>query len=101
MSAPDLDLVIRGGTVVTADGRRRADIGIRNGRVERLDDQLSGAREIDAAGRFVLPGGVDPHVHLHVEALDPNDPGWADDFTTGSQAALTGGITSLGNMSYL
>jgi dihydropyrimidinase len=101
MSAPDLDLVIRGGIVVTAEGRGRQDIGIRQGRIERLGQRLSGAREIDAAGRFVLPGGVDPHVHLNIEALDPDEPSWVDDYTSGSEAALAGGVTSVGNMSYV
>jgi dihydropyrimidinase len=101
MTAPDLDLVIHGGIVVTAEGRRRQDIGIRNGRIERLGDRLSGASGIDAAGRFVLPGGVDPHVHLNVEVTDPTEPGWVDDYTSGSEAALAGGVTSVGNMSYV
>jgi dihydropyrimidinase len=101
MTAPDLDLVIRGGIVVNAEGRRRQDIGIRNGRIERLADRLSGGNEIDAAGRFVLPGGVDPHVHLNVEVTDPTEPGWVDDYSSGSEAALAGGVTSVGNMSYV
>ena len=62
---------------------------------------MTAAREIDATGRFVLPGGVDPHVHLNVESLDPDDPSWVDDYTSGSEAALAGGVTSLGNMSYV
>jgi dihydropyrimidinase len=49
----------------------------------------------------VLPGGVDPHVHLNVEVTDPNEPTWVDDYTSGSEAALAGGITSVGNMSYV
>jgi dihydropyrimidinase len=108
MHEPELDLVVRGGTVVTAEGQRQADVGIRDGRVALVQDRdggnqarLAGAREIDAAGRFVLPGGVDPHVHLHMEGLDPGEPAWVDDYTSGSQAALAGGITSVGNMSYV
>jgi len=96
-----LDLVVRGGTVVTADGRQRADVGVADGRVAQIGGSMTGAREIDAAGRFVLPGGVDPHVHLNVETLDPNEPDWVDDYTSGSQAALAGGITTVGNMSYV
>jgi dihydropyrimidinase len=96
-----LDLVVRGGTVVTADGRQRADVGVADGRVAQIGGPMSGAREIDAAGRYVLPGGVDPHVHLNVESLDPNEPDWVDDYTSGSQAALAGGITTVGNMSYV
>jgi dihydropyrimidinase len=49
----------------------------------------------------VLPGGVDPHVHLNVEHLDPHEPDWVDDYTSGSEAALAGGVTTVGNMSYV
>jgi dihydropyrimidinase len=104
MPDSQLDLVLRGGTVVTAEGQRQADVGIRDGRVARLEDRadggaLTGAREIDASGRLLLPGGVDPHVHVHTEGLDPGEPTWVDDYMSGSQAALAGGITSIGNMS--
>ena len=108
MHDPELDLVVHGGTVVTAEGQRQADLGVRDGRVAAIWDrsggqrpQATGAREIDATGRLLLPGGVDPHVHLHMEGLDPGEPAWVDDYTSGSQAALAGGITSLGNMSYV
>ena len=109
MHDPQLDLVLRGGTVVTAEGQRQADVGIRDGRVAIIHDRDGGATvrrpdrraEIDATGRLLLPGGVDPHVHLHMEGLDPGEPAWVDDYTSGSQAALAGGITSLGNMSYV
>jgi dihydropyrimidinase len=100
MSERQLDLVVRGGTVVTAEGQTTTDVGVRDGRVAQIGGGMTGAREMDARGRLVLPGGVDPHVHLHVEKLD-DDPEWADDYTSGSQAALAGGITSLGNMSYV
>jgi dihydropyrimidinase len=103
MPDAQLDLVLRGGTVVTAEGQRQADVGIRDGRVARVEDRadggLTGAREIDATGRLLLPGGVDPHVHVHTEGLDPGEPTWVDDYMSGSQAALAGGITSIGNMS--
>jgi dihydropyrimidinase len=108
MHDPQLDLVVRGGTVVTEEGQRQADVGIRDGRIASIHDrdggaplEPTGAAEIDATGRLLLPGGVDPHVHLHMEGLDPGEPAWVDDYTSGSQAALAGGITSLGNMSYV
>ncbi|HEX3904289.1 MAG TPA: amidohydrolase family protein [Polyangia bacterium] len=101
MADPLLDLVVRGGIVVTAEGRQRADIGVAGGRVAQLGGAMSGARELDAEGRFVLPGGVDPHVHLNVEQVDPGEPDWVDDYTSGSQAALAGGVTTVGNMSYV
>src|SRR4029079_2247543 len=111
MSDPQLDLVLRGGTVVTVEGQRQADVGIQGGRIAAIHDRqvgdgagaapLKAAREIDATGRLLLPGGVAPHVHLHTEGFDPGEPCWVDDYTSGSQAALAGGITSLGNMSYV
>src|SRR6185437_740658 len=84
----------------TAEGRQRADVGVAGGRVAQIGGAMSGAREIEAGERFVLPGGVDPHVHLHVEKID-DDPEWVDDYTSGSQAALAGGITTVGNMTYV
>jgi dihydropyrimidinase len=98
------DLVVRNGVVVTAEGRRRMDVGIAGGRIVELGDiepNVAAARELDAGGRFVLPGGVDPHVHLNVERLDLRDPDWVDDYGSGSEAALAGGVTSLGNMSFV
>src|SRR4051812_33905492 len=106
MQDPDLDLVLRGGTVVTAEGQRPADVAIRDGRVVAVADRgggraemPAGTRDIDAPGRLLLPGGIDPHVHLHTAGAEPGEPLWVDDFTSGSEAALAGGITSLGNMS--
>jgi len=106
MHDPDLDLVVRGGTVVTVEGRREADVGIRNGRVAVVQDRDGAAlpaakREIDATGRLLLPGGIDPHVHLHTEGVDPGEQIWVDDYASGSEAALAGGVTSVGNMSYI
>src|SRR5215467_8322667 len=104
MSDRQLDLVIRGGTIVTVEGRQQADVGILDGvvaEIGKIGRGLAGAREIDAAGLLLLPGGVDPHVHLHVEEVDPREPDWVDDYESGSRAALAGGITTLGNMSYV
>jgi dihydropyrimidinase len=99
----DLDLVVRGGTVVTEQGRALADVGIRGSRVAQVGGPLRGARELDATGLFVLPGAVDPHVHL--TAGPEPAPGVyearpVDDFTSGSEAALAGGITTVGNMTF-
>jgi dihydropyrimidinase len=102
---PDLlDLVIRGGTVVTADGRFDGDVGIKDGVVARLGAAaaaMRGRREIDARGRLVLPGAVDPHVHLTCSDATETDPSWVDDFHSGSAAALAGGVTTIGNMSFV
>jgi dihydropyrimidinase len=77
------------------------DIGIQDGRIVHLGPGLSGRRQIDAAGRYVFPGGVDVHVHF-TSMLEPG-PGVElrpEDFFTGSEAAIAGGITTIGNMTF-
>jgi len=97
-----LDLVIRGGEIVTAGGAARADLGIVGGRVAQLGGEMTGTREIDATGKLLLPGGIDAHVHLSSPPGGTGTgPRWVDDFASGSAAALAGGITTLGNMTFL
>jgi dihydropyrimidinase len=96
-----LDLIIRGGTIVTAEGEARADLGIAGGRVAQIGGELTGVRELDATGKLLLPGGIDAHVHLSSPPGPRAGPQWVDDFTSGSAAALAGGITTLGNMTFL
>ena len=89
----DFDVAIRGGTVVTASDVMLCDIGIKDGRITALADSISGAMsEIDATGLLVMPGGIDSHVHLC-----QNSPGirMADDFVSGSMAAVAGGNTTI------
>jgi len=104
-SALEFDLVVRGGTVVTEHGRFRADIGVRGEKIAHIANAaasaLRGRREIDAGGQLVMPGGVDPHVHLTSSDSSEEDPGWVDDFESGSAAALAGGVTAMGNMSFV
>lgn len=86
------DLVIRGGTVATASDVFTADIGVRDGRIVQIGEALGGgAEEIDATGRYVLPGGIDSHVHIS----QPSGEGivMADDFESGTRSALFGGNT--------
>jgi len=94
------DLVVRGGTVVTAGARFVADIGVRDGEIVQMGGDVEGAEEIDAGGLFVLPGGVDMHVHLTPAFVAEGEFTWADDFTSGSRAAAAGGITTVGNMTF-
>ena len=98
---PELDLVIRGGTVVTAENRSIVDVGVRDGVIAQLGGVMRGRRELDARERLVLPGGIDPHVHLTCSDATESEPGWVDDFESGSATALAGGITTLGNMSFV
>ena len=61
----EFDLVVRNGTVVTVSDRTDCDVGIRDGKIVALMKGLPKApREIDAAGRLVLPGGVEAHCHI-------------------------------------
>jgi dihydropyrimidinase len=88
------DMVIRGGTVVTAADTMRADVGIRGGKVVALAADLEkGGEEIDAGGLLVLPGGIDSHVHID----QPSSMGatTADDFASGTASAACGGTTCL------
>src|SRR3954452_5211392 len=85
--------LIRGGTVVTESGVRRADVGIDGGRVAAVGEELAGDTFLDATGLHVLPGFVDPHVHGCDEGLAE----W-EDFGTLTAAALAGGVTTLLDM---
>jgi dihydropyrimidinase len=95
-----MQLVIRGGTVVTAGWSAPMDVGIDGGRVVQLGGPMGGTDEIDAAGHYVLPGGVDPHVHLTPATNHPGERNWVDDFESGTRAALAGGITTVGNITF-
>jgi dihydropyrimidinase len=91
---PDYDLAIRGGTVTTASDSYRADIAVREGRIAAIAERIAGAsREIDASGLIVMPGGIDSHVHL----AQPAAAGlkMADDFFSGTRAAIAGGNTTV------
>jgi dihydropyrimidinase len=95
-----MDLLIRGGTIVTVGSRARVDVGVHDGRVVQIGGDMSADREIDAKGHIVTPGGVDPHVHLTPPSRRPDAWKWSDDFESGTRAALAGGITTVGNMSF-
>jgi dihydroorotase (multifunctional complex type) len=85
------DLAIRGATVVTGRGRRRAHVYVQNGAVVAISDEsASAAQSIDAAGLHLLPGAVDGHVHFQ----DPGDT-TREDFISGTSAAAVGGVTTV------
>ena len=104
MVTSPFDLVIRNGTVITPGHSETADVGVRDGRIAEIGGTLTGPEEIDADGLLVLPGGIDAHVHLVYAALaaelGQQEPVWVDDFWTGSRAAIAGGITTVGNMTF-
>ena len=89
------DTIITGGTVVTAADTSQADVAIENGRVVALGSSLpreNAKRLIDAAGKYVFPGGIDVHTHLDMPFGGTTS---ADDFETGTRAAAFGGTTTL------
>ena len=88
------DLVIRNAQAVTASDTFQCDIGVREGRIVQLGLALAGgAREIDAAGRTVTPGGVDAHCHL--DQPMPAPMRMADGFASGTRSAACGGTTTV------
>jgi dihydropyrimidinase len=90
----EYELIIRGGEVVTAADKFRADVGVRGGKIVAVADKLTdGARVIDASGLLVLPGGVDSHVHLAQNAF--GGPKMADGFESGTRSAIAGGNTTV------
>ncbi len=90
----DFDLVISGGTVVTASDTYKADVGIKAGRIAAIAGSLTGAAEtIDAAGKLVLPGGVEAHCHIAQESSMGLMA--ADDYESGSISAVFGGNTTI------
>lgn len=90
----ELDLAIRDARLVTERGAQRCDIGVRAGRIAALGAGVGrAAREIDARGRTVTPGGVDGHCHLDQPMPPPMK--MADDFETGTRSAACGGTTTV------
>ena len=85
-----MSTVIKDGTIVTADLTYKADIRIENGRIAEIGPNLSGDEVLDASGCYVMPGGIDPHVHLEMPFMGTYS---ADDFESGTRAGLAGGTT--------
>ena len=76
-------VAVAGGTVVTPDGEHRADVLIRDGKIAAIGAAGPAGQRVDAAGCYVLPGGVDPHCHL------------MPDIRRATAAAARGGTTTV------
>ena len=85
-----MSTVIRNGTVVTADLSYKADVLIEDGVITEIGMGLKGDEELDATGCYVMPGGIDPHVHLEMPFMGTYS---SDDFESGTRAGLAGGTT--------
>lgn len=88
-------LLIKNGEIVTASARYVADILCETETITRIDRNITppkGAEVIDAKGKFVFPGFIDPHVHIYLPFMGTYSK---DNYLTGSKAALIGGTTTL------
>jgi dihydropyrimidinase len=90
-----MSLLIKNGEIITADSRYTADIYCEGETITKIDQHLSapaGTEVIDAKGKYVFPGFIDPHVHIYLPFMGTFSK---DTYETGSQAALVGGTTTL------
>jgi len=85
-----MSTLIANGTIVTADLTYKADVLIEDGQIIAIGRGLKGDEVLDATGCYVMPGGIDPHTHLEMPFMGTYS---ADDFDSGTRAALAGGTT--------
>ncbi|HRF25275.1 MAG TPA: amidohydrolase family protein, partial [Chitinophagaceae bacterium] len=87
-----MSVLIKNGNIVTATDNYIADIFIEGETVKAIgkDLQVKAEKEIDASGKLVFPGGIDPHVHLDMPFMGTFS---SDNYETGTRAALYGGTT--------
>lgn len=90
-----MGIVIRGGTVVTAEQTQRADVYCEDGLIKAVGDALdvpAGTDVVEAGGCFVMPGGIDPHTHMELPFMGTVT---TEDFFSGTAAGFAGGTTTI------
>ena len=90
-----MSILIRGGTVVTAEAEYAADVLIEGEKIVAVGPNIEadeGTRIIDATGQYVMPGGIDPHTHMQLPFMGTVA---SEDFFTGTSAAAAGGTTMI------
>jgi dihydropyrimidinase len=89
-----MDLIIKNGTIITASESYKADVAVKNGKIVMISEnvQTEGERVVDAAGKLVLPGAIDAHVHLELPVGGTIS---ADSYESGTRAAACGGTTMI------
>ena len=89
-----VDLLVKGGVIVTAQGTIKANIAIDGGKiVEILKSEPRAEQVLDAQGKYVLPGLIDAHVHIREPGAE-----YKEDWKSGSRAAAAGGVTTVLDM---
>lgn len=88
-----MSLAIKNGKAFIGGAFVSKDVLIAGGKIAKIGTNLKGDENVDASGMLVLPGLIDPHVHLR----EPGDT-YKEDFTTGSKAAIAGGFTTVIDM---
>lgn len=90
-----MKLVLRGGTVVTHETSFKADVVCENGKITQVSKDVvvaDDAKVIDVTDKLIMPGGIDPHTHMQLPFMGTVA---ADDFASGTAAALAGGTTTI------
>ncbi len=90
-----MSVLVKGGTIVNADRSFKADVLCDDGQIQNIAadiDAPSGCEVVDAAGQYVLPGGIDPHTHMQLPFMGTVA---SEDFYTGTAAGLAGGTTMI------
>ncbi|MTI09439.1 dihydropyrimidinase [Curvivirga aplysinae] len=90
-----MSILIKGGTVVTAEQEMRADVYCEDGVIKAVGENLEApadAEVVDAGGQYVMPGGIDPHTHMQLPFMGTVA---SEDFETGTAAAMAGGTTMI------
>jgi dihydropyrimidinase len=87
-----MSILIKNGRIITADADYHADIYVEGETIKLIGNNLQvlAEKEIDAAGKLIFPGGIDPHVHLDMPFMGTFS---SDNYETGTRAALHGGTT--------
>jgi len=86
------DLVIHNGKLISSTQILEMDLAIDGEKITAIGQGLSGRRDVDASGKYVIPGGIDPHVHLEMPVGATCS---SDDWFTGTRAAACGGTTTV------
>lgn len=98
-----VDLVIKNGVVVTPQGSIRGGLAVAGGKIIQISSDLTlpkADREIDVGGNFLLPGVIDPHVHLGLGATRRGEDKFREDFRTETIDAAVGGVTTIISTAY-